>query len=324
MTEPPAALRTPVTSRHGSRIIALGHYLPADIVDNAEVGRRVGVDPEWIQARTGIKQRHVAAPDESVVDMAVAAADKALVAAGIDRSDVDTVITATSTPATAIPNAAAEIAARLALRHPGAFDLNAACAGFCSALACADSLIRSGTSTNVLVIGADKATAWLDWTDRDTAILFGDGAGAAVVTPSPTRDIGSVVWGSIGERRDVIVISDRDLAFHQDGKAVFRWAISLGPIARSICELNGVSPHELAAFVPHQANLRIVEALAKNLNSDGAVIATDVTESGNTIAATIPIALSKLMEQGRIPTRSPVLLFGFGAGLAYAGQVVTL
>jgi 3-oxoacyl-[acyl-carrier-protein] synthase-3 len=324
MTEPLIAHRAPATPRPGSRIAAVGHYLPSATLDNEEVGRRCGVEPDWIRARTGIQTRHVAAPDETVVDMAVAAAEKALAASGVDRRSVDTVVTATSTAATTIPSVAAQVAARLGLAHPAAFDLNTACAGFCYALSCADSLVRSGTSTNVLVIGADKATAWLDWSDRNTAILFGDGAGAALVTPAPTPDIGPVVWGSIGEHGDVIVLSDSELVFRQDGRAVFRWAISLGPIAREICERNGVAPDELDAFVPHQANLRIVDALAKSLDARRAVVAADVVESGNTIAATIPIALSKLVERGAIGPGGRALLFGFGAGLAYAGQVVTL
>jgi 3-oxoacyl-[acyl-carrier-protein] synthase-3 len=322
MTQTSASLDAPVTSRPGSRIAGVGHYLPTATLDNDEVGRRCGVDAAWIRSRTGIERRHIAAPDETVLDMAVAAAEKALAAAGVDRSSVDTVITATSTAATTIPSTAAQVAARLELAHPAAFDLNTACAGFCYSLACADALIRSGTSTNVLVIGADKSTAWVNPADRDTAILFGDGAGAVLVTPSPTRDIGPVVWGSIGERSDVIGIDEHDLVLHQDGKAVFRWAISLGPIARHICESTGISPDELTAFIPHQANLRIIDAIAKNLAPGDAVVATDVVESGNTIAATIPIALSKLVERGHITPGSRALLFGFGAGLAYAGQVV--
>jgi 3-oxoacyl-[acyl-carrier-protein] synthase III len=322
MTQTPTSLSTPVTSRPGSRIAAVGHYLPAATLDNEELGRSCGVEAEWIRSRTGIERRHIAAPGETVVDMAVAAAEKALASAGVDRSSIDTVITATSTAATTIPSAAAQVAARLELAHPAAFDLNTACAGFCYALACADSLIRSGTSTNVLVVAADKSTAWVDRAERDTAILFGDGAGAVLVTPSPTRDIGPVVWGSIGEHAEVIGISERDLMLHQDGRAVFRWAISLAPIARRACEAGGISPEGLTAFIPHQANLRIIDALAKSLAPGDAVVATDVTESGNTIAATVPIALSKLVERGHLAAGGPVLLFGFGAGLAYAGQVV--
>jgi 3-oxoacyl-[acyl-carrier-protein] synthase III len=322
----PASLGHPSadTGPPGTRISAVGRYRPAGVLDTATVARRAGVDPEWIRSRTGIEERRVAADDETVADMAVAAARQALADGPAGRPDVDTVIVATCTAATTIPSVAAEVAARLGLRHPGAFDLNTACAGFCCALACADSLIRSGASRQVLVIGADKATAWVDPLDRDTAILFGDGAGAVVVSPAAAPGIGPVVWGSLGEQRDVIGIDEKLLIIRQDGQAVYRWATGLGPIARQICERSGVALADLAAFIPHQANLRIIKSLARSLGAANALVATDVTESGNTIAATIPLALAHLAQRGSIPAGAPVLLFGFGAGLAYAGQIIIL
>lgn len=311
---------------NGARISALGHYVPSRIVGNAEVAELVGVEPDWITARTGIHERRVAAEDETVVDMAVQAAQKALANSGVDRAEVDTVIVATSTAATQMPSCAAQVAARLGLERPGAFDVNTACAGFCYALACADSLVRSGTGRTVLVIGSDKSSAWLDWHDRDTALLFGDGAGAAVVTVSDEPAIGPVVWGSIGEDSRLVTIDEEDLVLRQRGREVFRWATSLGPIAREACTRSGIDPSELRGFVPHQANLRIVNSLAKSLelDMDNTVVATDVVDFGNTIAATVPIALSRITERGELAPGSPVLLFGFGAGLAYAGQVVIL
>jgi len=308
----------------GSRIAALGHYLPARVRDNAEIADRIGVDPDWIASRTGITQRHIAAPDESVVDMAAAAAHKALANAGTDPGVVDTVIVATSTAATTIPSAAAQVAARLGLSRPGAFDINTACSGFSTSLGVADGLIRSGVARNVLVVGADKSTDWLDLDDRDTVILFGDGAGAALVSASDTPMIGPMVWGSAGESSQVIVISETTKVLTQDGRAVFRWASNLAPLAAEVCAANGIEPADLAAFVPHQANLRIIDALARGLELSSTVVATDVVDTGNTIAATVPIALSRMSERGEIPAGSPVLLFGFGAGLAYSGQVVIL
>jgi 3-oxoacyl-[acyl-carrier-protein] synthase-3 len=308
----------------GSRIAALGHYLPTAVLRNTEIADRIGVTPDWITSRTGIEQRHVAAPGESVVDMAVAAAQKALANAGIDRAAVDAVIVATSTAATTIPSAAAQVAARLGLHAPGAFDINAACAGFCTSLGCADALIRSGVARNVLVIGSDKSTDWVDRDDRDTVVLFGDGAGAAVVSASDTAMIGPLVWGSFGEKSQVIVISETTKVLTQDGRAVFRWASNLAPLAAEVCAGSGVDPTQLAAFVPHQANLRIIDALVRGLELDDTVVATDVVDTGNTIAATVPIALSRMAERGQVPSGSPVLLFGFGAGLAYAGQVIVL
>jgi len=308
----------------GSRITALGHYLPAGVLDNTEIADRIGVDPEWITDRTGITQRHIAAPDESVVDMATAAAQKALANAGIDGAEVSTVIVATSTATTTIPSVAAQVAARLGLNRPGAFDINTACAGFCTSLGCADALIRSGVAGNVLVIGADKSSAWVDRDDRDTVVLFGDGAGAALVSASDVPMIGPLVWGSVGERSQLIVISETTKVLTQDGRSVFRWASNLSPLAAEVCARSGVQPRQLAAFVPHQANLRIIDALARGLELDTTVVATDVVDTGNTIAATVPIALSRMVERGQIQPGRPVLLFGFGAGLAHAGQVVVL
>ncbi|TDD34944.1 beta-ketoacyl-ACP synthase 3 [Actinomadura sp. KC06] len=305
----------------GSRITAIGAYRPEAVVDSDEVGRRCGVSGEWIRSRTGIVNRRVAGRGETVVGMAAAAARDAL---GRKDLDIDLVIVATSTADTPIPSVAARVAAALDLPRPGAFDVNTACAGFCSALACADSLIRAGSARRALVIGSDKPTDWLDWGDRDTAILFGDGAGAVVLEPAETQLVGPVLWGSIGESADLIGIGPSSHVLEQDGQAVFRWATSLAPIAKEVCVRSSIDPADLAAFVPHQANLRIVHRLARGLGLSDAVVADDITESGNTIAATIPLALKKLEERGDLPYGKPVLLFGFGAGLSYAGQVVVL
>ncbi|SEG19640.1 3-oxoacyl-[acyl-carrier-protein] synthase-3 [Nonomuraea solani] len=315
--------RAPGHITAGSRIIALGHYQPTEVLGNEEVGERAGVQPEWIAKRTGIRQRHVSPSEETVTDMAVKAAEHAL-ASTDDATDIDTLIVATSTAASTIPSTAAQVASELGLANPAAFDLNTACSGFCYALACADALIRSGTSRKVLVIAADQSTSWLDWNDRETAILFGDGAGAALVAPSTTPDIGPVVWGSMGEKADAIEINADDQFIHQKGRAVFRWASDLGTVAREICEAAGVAPERLAAFVPHQANTRIIDALAEDLGVPPGKVAKDVTHSGNTIAASIPLALSRMAADNDLPTDEPILLFGFGAGLAYAGQIVTL
>ncbi|MET8630475.1 beta-ketoacyl-ACP synthase 3 [Kitasatospora sp. NPDC004669] len=314
----------------GTRIAAMGHYLPSTVLTSEAVAERLTVDAEWILTRTGISERRVAAPDETVADMAVAAAQDALANLARDRggldcaSDIDTVIVATASAESTMPAVAARVAGRLGLAAPAAFDVNSACAGFCHALAVADSLIRSGTSRGALVIGADKASSWLDWSDRDTAVLFADGAGAAVVLPHHRRAIGPVVWGSVGEHADRIVIDPDTRVLRQDGRAVYRWATSLGPIAARICADAGIRPADLAGFVPHQANLRIIRALANHLDLPGVPVATDVATTGNTMAATVPIALSRMINRGDIDTGGNVLLFGFGAGLTYAGQIVHL
>ena len=245
----------------GARILAFGGYQPARVVTNHDLAATMETSDEWIRSRVGIASRRIAAPDETVADMATAAGGKALAASGLSPADIDLVIVATCTPEVQIPNTAATVAQRLGIGAPGAYDLNAACAGFCYALANANDAIRAGTARNVLVIGAEKLSNWVDWTDRSTAIIFADGAGAAVVSPvaEPTDlpGIGPVVWGSAGHMADKIFIADRNSFIFQEGQAVFRWATTaLHPVALEACREAGVDPADLAAFVPHQANLQ--------------------------------------------------------------------
>ncbi|HMG65323.1 MAG TPA: beta-ketoacyl-ACP synthase III [Streptosporangiaceae bacterium] len=315
--------------RAGARILAFGGYQPARVVTNDELSQAMDTNDEWIQARVGIASRRVAGPDESLADMAAAAGGKALAGSGLSPEDIDLVIVATCTPEAPIPNTAATVARRLGIMAPGAYDLNAACAGFCYALAAASDSVRAGTATNVLVIGAEKLSQWVDWTDRSTAIIFADGAGAAVVSPLADEDdesgIGPVVWGSDGDMADKIVISDRNSFIHQEGQAVFRWATTaLHPVAKEACRRAGVDPSELTAFIPHQANLRIIESIARRLGAPQAIVADDIVTAGNTSSASIPLALSRMAERGELPSGSPALLLGFGAGICYAAQVITV
>ena len=317
--------------RAGARILAFGGYQPARVVTNDELAQSVETSDEWIRSRVGIASRRIAAPEETVADMAVAAGGKALAASGLSPADIDLVIVATCTAEVPIPNTAATVATRLGIVAPGAFDLNAACAGFCYALGAASDAVRAGTSRHVLVIGAEKLSQWVDWTDRSTCIIFADGAGAAVVGPVPAADadagpgIGPVVWGSDGGMADKIYIKDRQSFIFQEGQAVFRWATTaLHPVARKACEEAGVDPSELAAFVPHQANLRIIEAIARKIGAPQALVATDIVNSGNTSSASIPLALSAMIERGELGSGSAVLLLGFGAGISYAAQVITV
>lgn len=309
----------------GARILAFGHYQPTNIVTNDDLAKTIDTNDEWIQSRVGIKERRVAPAGESEIDMAVQAGGKALAGSGLGASDIDLVIVASCTLESQIPNAAARVANRLGIEAPGAFDVNAACAGFCYALGTASAAVRSGQATNVLVVGTEKLSQWVDWTDRATAVIFADGAGAAVVTASDTPGIGPVVWGSAGDKYDAIIIKDRDSFLHQEGQTVFRWATTaLHPVAKEACERAGVDPADLAAFVPHQANLRIIEAIARKLGADNAVIARDIVLAGNTSAASIPLALSRMIERGEVQSGQLALLLGFGAGLTYAGQVVEI
>ncbi|MET8078523.1 beta-ketoacyl-ACP synthase III [Streptomyces sp. NPDC005303] len=308
---------------NGSRIAAVGHYQPAKVLTNEELTGLVDTSDEWIRSRVGIRTRHIAGPDEPVDELASHAAAKALAAAGLAPADIDLVLVATSTAVDRSPNMAARVAARLGIPSPAAMDVNVVCAGFTHALATADHTVRAGAATRALVIGADKMSAVTDWSDRTTCVLVGDGAGAAVVEGAEVPGISPVLWGSVPEMGHAVRIEGEPARFAQEGQSVYRWATTKLPaLARQACERAGLTPADLAAVVLHQANLRIIEPLAQKIGAVNAVVARDVTESGNTSAASIPLAFSKLVEQGQISTGDPVLLFGFGGNLSYAGQVV--
>src|ERR1700756_5353163 len=312
----------------GTKILGFGGYQPDKVVTNDDLAKIVDTNDEWIRARVGIQSRRVARDDETVADMAEAAGAKALAASGPEPSEVDLVIVATCSPESPLPNVAASVAHRLGIPAPGAYDLNAACAGFCYAIGAASDSVRAGSARNALVIGAEKMTSWVDWPDRSTCIIFADGAGAAVVGPSGPDEpsgIGPVVWGSAGDLANKITIGGRNGKLKQDGRAVFRWATTaMAPIALEACRRAGVTPADISAFVPHQANLRIVEAIAKRLGIPRERVADDIIHAGNTSSASIPLALSRMAEQGRLQPGTPALLIAFGAGLSYAAQVVTV
>ncbi|MFE1175574.1 beta-ketoacyl-ACP synthase III [Streptomyces sp. NPDC058773] len=307
----------------GSRILALGHYQPSGVLTNDDLAKIVDTDDAWIRSRVGIRTRHVASPDETVDSMAAAAAAKALAASGLAPQDIDLVLVATCTAHDRSPNAAARVAARLGLGSPATMDLNVVCSGFTHALATADHAIRAGSATHALVIGAEKFTDVVDWTDRSTCVLVGDGAGAAVVSAAPEPGIGPVLWGSVPEMGGAVRIEGEPARFAQEGQTVYRWATTQLPaIARKVCERSGITPADLAGVVLHQANLRIIEPVAERIGAVNAVVAKDVVDSGNTSAASVPLALSKLVERREVPSGAPVLLFAFGGNLSYAGQVI--
>jgi 3-oxoacyl-[acyl-carrier-protein] synthase-3 len=306
----------------GSRIVALGHYQPPKVLTNDDLAKLVDTDDEWIRSRVGIRTRHIA-EDETVADLAFRAAEKALAASGFDASSIDLVVVATCTAIDRSPNTAAQVAGRLGIASPAAYDINTVCSGFSYALATADHAIRAGAATRALVVGAEKMSDVLDWTDRSTCVIFGDGAGAAVVEASEEAGIGPVVWGSDPSKSDAVRIDGWDPTISQQGQAVFRWATTqIAPLAAQACAKAGITPDQLEGFVPHQANLRIIDAIAAKIGAPDAVVARDVVDSGNTSAASIPLALSKLVERGELRSGAPVLLLGFGGGLAYAGQVI--
>ena len=312
----------------GARILSLGGYQPGNVVTNGDLAAQVETSDEWIRSRVGIISRRFAGPEESVTDMAFVAGGKALAGSGLSPGDIDLVIVATCSAEASIPNISAVVAHRLGIVAPGAYDLNAACAGFCYALATASDAIRAGTARHVLVIGSEKMTSWIDPTDRSTCIIFADGAGAAIVGPvadGQAPGIGPVAWGSAGDLAEKITIADRNSFLHQEGQAVFRWATTaMHPIAAQACERAGVTVSDLAAFVPHQANLRIIEAIARRLGVPRERVADDIVHAGNTSSASIPLALSRMTERGELKSGSAALLLGFGAGMCYAAQVITV
>ncbi|MFJ1901230.1 MULTISPECIES: beta-ketoacyl-ACP synthase III [unclassified Streptomyces] len=311
----------------GSRVVALGHYQPAKVLTNHDLAAMVDTSDEWITSRVGIKTRHLGGPEEPVDELAAHAAAKALAAAGLQPSAIDLVLVATSTAIDRSPSMSARVAARLGMTSPAVMDINVVCSGFTHALATADHAVRAGAASRALVIGADKMGDIVDWTDRSSCVLMGDGAGAAVVVadsgPAAGPGIGPVLWGSVPGMGDAVRIEGTPPRFAQEGQSVYRWATTqLPPIARKVCEKAGLTPEDLAAVVLHQANLRIIEPVARKIGAVNAVIAKDVVDSGNTSAASIPMALSKLVERGEVTAGAPALLFGFGGNLSYAGQVI--
>ncbi|MFD7951919.1 beta-ketoacyl-ACP synthase III [Streptomyces ardesiacus] len=311
----------------GNRIAAMGHHQPSRVLSNADLEQMVETSDDWIRRRTGIATRRIAGEDESVTDMAAAAAAKALAASGLAPTEIGFVTVATCSAMDRCPSIAAQVAARLGIPSAVCFDLNNGCAGFTTALAGADHALRAGAARHALVVGAEKMSDVTDWSDRRTCVLLADGAGAAVISPTEAGDdgIGPVVWGSDPTRGDAVRLRDSwQPKFTQEGQTVFRWATTeLPAFVEDACRRAGIATTDLAAVVTHQANLRIIEALTRRLAlRDDVVIARDVVDSGNTSAASVPLALSKLVERGEVPAGAPVLLFSFGGGLSWAGQVV--
>jgi 3-oxoacyl-[acyl-carrier-protein] synthase-3 len=308
---------------HGATLLGFGEHRPAHVVTNDDLSRVMDTNDTWIRERTGIAERRHAGPGETVVSMGTNAAAKALASAGISGGDVDLVLLASCSMTRPIPGGAASVAAALGATRAGAVDVNAACAGFCYALSWAADAVRAGSAERVVVIGSERLTTWLDLTDRGTAIIFGDGAGAAVVGRSDVNGIGPVVWGSDGTRADAIRVPDDGETVTMDGPGVFRWATTaMAEVAANACAAAGLAPSDVAAFVPHQANARIVDSLARQLGIPEQRVAHDIVDMGNTSSASVPLAISRLLGEGRVAPGEPMLLVAFGAGLTYAAQVV--
>ncbi|MBF6427013.1 ketoacyl-ACP synthase III [Nocardia cyriacigeorgica] len=340
----PAHIATATPVVHAA-LLGLGIYRPRRVVPNAEIVDRIDSSDEWIRTRSGIAARHWAEADETIVGMSTAAARDALKAADLAAEEIDTVILATSSQMVLGPSAGAVVATELGMHDTAAFDVSAGCAGFCYALANAANLVRAGQARHVLVIGVERLSDLLDPTDRSCAFIFADGAGAVVVGPSDAEGIGPVAWGSDGSQTAAIK-QDKDFQqyfaevaaaqasggsterpyIRMNGQAVFRWAVTfLEKACRDALERAGVTVDDLDAFVPHQANMRITDALTRALHMPESVaIARDIVDTGNTSAASIPMAMHQLLRSGASKPGDTALLVGFGAGLAYAGQVVQL
>jgi 3-oxoacyl-[acyl-carrier-protein] synthase III len=329
-------IAVPAETGH-ARILGVGDYRPARVVTNAEICERIDSTDQWIRERSGIVTRRFAAPDETVVDMALAAAGKALASAGVAPEQLGCVLVATVTHPYQTPAAAADLAHRLGAAKAAAFDVSAACAGFCYGVGLANDLIRGGTARHVLVVGVEKLSDFVNFDDRSSAFIFGDGAGAVVIGPSEEPGIGPVVWGADGSQLDAIeqapswteLRANLDLpwpALRMQGQAVFRWAVwQMVPVAKAAIERAGITADDLDAFIPHQANVRIIDTMVKALKLPAHVpVARDIVETGNTSAASIPLAMARMIEAGEAKSGGLALLIGFGAGLVYAAQVVRL
>ncbi len=327
-----AALVAPAGAAH-ARLLGLGVYRPSRVVPNSEIVEAIDSSDEWIRTRSGIVERRWATPEETVQVMSVAAARDALADAGVDARQIDCVIVATVSHLSQTPAIATLIAHELGTEQAAAFDLSAACAGFCHGVSMASDFIRGGSARHVLVIGVERLSDITDRTDRGTAFIFADGAGAVVVGPSDEPGIGPVVWGSDGERADLIMQRElwpealetgRMPHLTMQGNPVFRWAsFAMAKIGLEALDRAGLTVDELDCFVPHQANMRIVDALARSMKLPERVrIARDIAEMGNTSAASIPLALERMKREGEAKSGDTALFIAFGAGLAYAAQVV--
>ncbi|MER6911013.1 ketoacyl-ACP synthase III [Streptomyces sp. NPDC000594] len=320
-----------------ARIMGVGGYRPTRVVPNEVILEKIDSSDEWIRSRSGIATRHWASPEETVCAMSVEAAGKAIADAGVIPEQIGGVVVATVSHFKQTPAVATEIADRIGANRPAAFDISAGCAGFGYALTLARGMVTDGSAEYVLVIGVERLSDLTDLEDRATAFLFGDGAGAVVVGPSQEPMIGPTVWGSEGDKSDTIMQTvpwtdyrdgtvARFPAITQEGQAVFRWAVfEMAKVAQQALDAAGITANDLDVFIPHQANMRIIDSMVKTLKlPEHVTVARDVETTGNTSAASIPLAMERLLATGQAKSGDTALVIGFGAGLVYAATVVTL
>lgn len=334
----------------GSRIAAVGAFRGENLVSNDDIAGPIDSSDEWIRQRTGISTRARAHTSTTVLDMAVAASREALEKAGLQGTDIDVVLVSTVTHFHQTPALAPMVADLIGANPAPAYDISAACAGYCYGISQADALVRAGSAKNVLVVGVEKMSDFIDPTDRSISFLLGDGAGAAIVATADSPMIAPTVWGSDGSQATTIYqtrswleyrqeelglleesltdeeASLRSPTLRQQGPSVFKWVISTIPkVARRAVEAAGLTMDDIDVFIPHQANMRITDQLVKLLKlPESVVIARDIADTGNTSAASIPLATERLQRDGEVSSGDVALQIGFGAGLVYASQVVIL
>ncbi len=329
------AVITPSRGSEHARIMSVASHRPDRVVMNDELVEAIDSSDTWIQERSGIVSRRFAAPGENAVDLAVPAALTAIERAGLVPADIDTILVATITHHLQTPSAAAVLAQRIGADRAVTMDVNTACAGFCYGISLASDMIRGGSARNVLVVGAETMSRITDPTDRSTAFIFGDGAGAAVIGPSATPAIGPTIWGSDASQWDSIRSNASWSEYREGadwptlrmaGPKVFRWAVwEMSPVAQKALDAAGIGVEDLDAFIPHQANMRIVDAMAKQLHlPEHVAIARDIADAGNTSAASIPLAMDRMLTEGQAHSGGLALMIGFGAGLSFAAQVAVL
>ncbi len=317
-----------------SRIAGTGSYLPEKILTNADLERMVDTSDEWIRSRTGIERRHVAAEGETTTDLAQHAAARAMVAANVTAADIDLICVGTTTPDLVFPNVGTLLQDRLGIHGCPAFSLEAACTGFVYALSVADKFVRAGESKCALVVGAETLTRIVDWKDRGTCVLFADGAGAVVLTPSAEPGIISTRLHSDGRYKDLLMYPDgvsKGFQLVRDGKAgvqmkgneVYKVAVNtLGQLVTETLNANNVTKDQLDWLIPHQANIRIIEAIARRLELPMERVIVTIKDQGNTSAASVPLALDTGIRDGRVRRGQLLLLEAFGGGFTWGSALI--
>ena len=323
------------TARIYSRIAGTGSYLPSKVLTNDDLSKIVDTSDEWIASRTGIRERHIAAEGETTVDLAYHAAVRALEAAGAGADELDLIIVGTTTPDLVFPSSACLLQARLGVAGCGAFDVNAACSGFLYALSVADKFIKSGDARTVLVVGAETLTRMVDWSERTTCVLFGDGAGAVVLKADHETGILSTHLHADGGKKELlwnpVGVSvgfkenekNAGVRISMAGSDVFKYAVkALDSVVEETLEANGLDRHDIDWLIPHQANLRIIEATAKRLDMPMERVVVTVDRHGNTSSGSVPLALDEAVRSGKVQRGQLLLLEAFGGGFTWGSALL--